>query len=97
MFTIKSNMPCFVHNRCGSRKSCPVTVPIEQSEGGISRHKCSQCIYDKGTCRNCIYLDTEECPIPNRCKSCKHCLPCKYCEVFSAIVDPLFFCGFYER
>ena len=97
MLKIKSAMPCFVHNRCASSKGCPEIVPIQKSEVGFSRHDCSKCVYDIGTCTECFNFNTEECPIPNRCKSCIHCLPCSYCQVFNAIVDPLFFCGLYEN
>lgn len=101
MLSVRYNMPCFTHKRCGDKEGCPESVPRTVSEDGhFARPVCSKCEYDKGGCPDCFNFNTEGCPIPNRCKSCRFYLEgydYGYCEYTKNAVLPDFFCAGYEQ
>lgn len=61
---------CFVNSHCCT-SDCPNIQrdEIDELYGfgiaddiGIHQQKCSSCMYNTGTCGNCLFLNSQECP-----------------------------------
>ena len=61
---------CFTNAHC-STSDCPNIQRVEivelyglgiADDIGIHQKKCSSCMYNTGTCGNCLFLNSPECP-----------------------------------